>query len=264
MKLSGMLALLSALSLTLLLEACSLSHATKDGPPPHPLNVSQIPKVIPKYEPKSRYGNPPSYVALGKRYYVLRSAKGYNQRGIASWYGRKFHGRLTSNREHYNMLAMTAASPVLPIPSYVRVTNLENGHSAIVRVNDRGPFAPNRIIDLSYAAAKKLGYMKKGTAMVEVKAINTHNPNATFPPILTNKPHLYLQVGAFSQYNNAEHLKKQLMHFTQKSVRITETKSHQHNIYRVRIGPLKNVHESDSLFNKLHQHGVKTAITVIS
>lgn len=254
--------LLSILIATLLLQACATT-SSKDGPPLQTVDVSRIPNAVPKYEPRSKYGNPRTYTALGKRYYVLRSALGYDKRGIASWYGRKFHGQLTSSREPYNMLAMTAASPVLPIPSYVSVTNLENGRSVIVRVNDRGPFAPNRIIDLSYAAAKKLGYARKGTELVEVKAINPRNPNATPPTILTNNPHLYLQVGAFARYASAARLKKHLAPYTNKPIRISRGESRNGTIYRVRIGPLIGVGESDALFNKLNRHGLSTAMTVI-
>lgn len=255
--------LVSILLTVLLLHACS-SVTRRDGPPRYPVNVSKIRDAVPKYEPKSRYGNPRSYVIHGRRYYVLPTARGYDKRGIASWYGRKFHRRLTSSREPYNMLAMTAASPTLPIPSYVRVTNLENGRSVIVRVNDRGPFAANRIIDLSYAAAKKLRYANKGTAMVEVKAINLRNPNATPPTILAKNPHLYLQVGAFSNYEHAARLKQRLSNYTNKPIRITKLDSHHRILYRVRIGPLIGVGESDALFNKLHRHGLNTAITVIA
>jgi len=244
------------------LAACSTT--IKDGPPRQRVDVSQIQDAVPKYEPKSRYGNPKSYVALGKRYYVLKSAQGYNQRGIASWYGRKFHGRLTSSREPYDMLAMTAASPVLPLPSYVRVTDLENERSVIVKVNDRGPFAPNRIIDLSYAAAEKLGYARKGTAMVQVTAINLANPNAPAPVIASKKPQLYLQVGAFSDYVNAESLKRHLSDYTNKPIRITKVKKHFKTIYRVQIGPLIGVGESDALFNRLERHGLHKAMTVIT
>ncbi|MCB1827133.1 MAG: septal ring lytic transglycosylase RlpA family protein [Coxiellaceae bacterium] len=255
--------ILLILLISALLQACVTSASHRDGPPPRPVNLSQVKEPVPKYEPKSRYGNPKSYVALGRRYFVLNSAEGYDKRGIASWYGSKFHGQLTSSREPYSMYAMTAASPDLPIPSYVRVTNLENGRSAIVRVNDRGPFAANRIIDLSYAAAAKLGYAKNGTALVEVRAINMRNPNATPPTVLTARPQLYLQVGAFAEYTHANHLRRELSRYTTKPIRITRNDSGKRTIYRVQIGPLIGVGESDSLFNKLNKHGLNTAMTVI-
>jgi rare lipoprotein A len=133
-------------------------------------DVDAIPDPTPRSEPRSRYGNR-SYSVLGKRYQVLDSAEGYDEVGMASFYGNKFHGRRTSNLEVYDMYAMTAAHKTLPLPSYARVTNLDNGRSIVVRVNDRGPFHAGRIIDLSYAAAVKLGYRDKGTARVEVKGL---------------------------------------------------------------------------------------------
>lgn len=148
-----------------------------DRPPDEDRDVSNIPDAVPRVEPRSRYGNPKSYKVLGKRYYVMASAHGYKERGIASWYGKKFHGRLTSNREPYDMFAMTAAHKTLPLPTYVRVTNLDNGRSVVVRVNDRGPFHGGRIIDLSYAAAKKLGISQRGTGHVEVVALDPSQPS---------------------------------------------------------------------------------------
>nr|VFK42184.1 MAG: rare lipoprotein A [Candidatus Kentron sp. SD]VFK48048.1 MAG: rare lipoprotein A [Candidatus Kentron sp. SD] len=143
----------------------------RDGPPS--LRCSDnAPDAVPRVEPKSRYGNPRSYVVRGRRYYVSPSNKGYVKRGLASWYGTKFHGRRTSSGEPYDMCAMTAAHRSLPLPTYARVTNLENNRQAVVRINDRGPFYSKRIIDLSYAAARKLRVVGKGTAFVEVRAID--------------------------------------------------------------------------------------------
>ena len=127
-------------------------------------------------DPHNKYANPSSYIISGKRYYVIQNAAGYDKVGNASWYGRSFHGKRTSSHEAYNMYSMTAASPVLPIPSYVRVTNLRNGLSTVVKVNDRGPFVANRIIDLSYAAAKILGYASRGTTQVRVTVLNISDP----------------------------------------------------------------------------------------
>ena len=153
-----------------------------DSGPGGPLpDVSKIPEPVPKVEPASVYGNKSPYSVLGQSYRVLPSASGYVERGIASWYGNKFHGYTTSNFEKYDMYAYTAAHKTLPLPSYARVTNLENGASVIVRVNDRGPFAENRIIDLSYVAAIKLGIWQKGTGLVEVRAINPQAPNEPVP-----------------------------------------------------------------------------------
>lgn len=130
-------------------------------------------------EPRARYGNPPFYDVFGKRYYVLSSSVGYWERGVASWYGPGFHKERTSIGEPYDMYGMTAAHKTLPLPTYVRVTNLQNGRSIVVRVNDRGPFVGNRIIDLSYTAAAKLDMLRNGTAMVDVRAIDL---SATPPP----------------------------------------------------------------------------------
>jgi rare lipoprotein A len=142
---------------------------------------SGLPDAVPKVEPKSRYGNMQSYVVFGKTYHTKASSRGHVERGIASWYGPKFHGRKTSSGEPYDMHQMTAAHKTLPLPTYARVTNLENGRSAIVKINDRGPFVGNRIIDLSYAAAKKLGVDKQGLARVEVASIDPRDHGGKLP-----------------------------------------------------------------------------------
>lgn len=156
-----------------LLSAC-MSHHRKDGPPSFHVDVSKIPNAVPKAEPLSKIGNKRTYTVFGKKYHVLRSRKNYAAVGIASWYGTMFHNRRTSSGERYNMLAMTAAHRTLPLPTYVRVTNLENGRHVIVKVNDRGPFKSSRLIDLSYVAAKKLRMTGRGTALVEVKVVPLH------------------------------------------------------------------------------------------
>jgi rare lipoprotein A len=135
-----------------------------------------VPDAIPRFEPRSVYGNPTYYEVFGKRYYVMASGVDYVERGVASWYGPGFHRELTSMREPYDMYGMTAAHKTLPLPAYVRVTNLQNGRSIVVRVNDRGPFVGNRIIDLSYTAAAKLDMLRDGTAMVEVRALQPVDP----------------------------------------------------------------------------------------
>jgi rare lipoprotein A len=140
-----------------------------------------VPDAVPRIEPHARNGNPPFYSVFGKRYYVLSSSVGYRERGVASWYGPGFHKVRTSMGEPYDMYGMTAAHKTLPLPAYVRVTNLQNGRSVVVRVNDRGPFVGNRIIDLSYSAAAKLDMLRNGTAMVEVRALDASAP----PPVIT-------------------------------------------------------------------------------
>ena len=168
------------LLLMLLLAACQSPggrYSQKHDSAPRYINgeVATI-DAVPKYEPYREYNARP-YTVLGKRYYPLQTGKGYEAEGIASWYGQKFHGHLTSNGETYNMFAMTAAHKTLPLPSYVRVTNLDNGKQAIVRVNDRGPFHENRVIDLSYAAATKLDYHNNGTARVKLEVIHIDGEN---------------------------------------------------------------------------------------
>ena len=173
------------LFIAILLQACGGSSGNSgvskggsygygDGPPPRDVDVSNLPDAVPKVELIRKAGNKSPYTVFGKTYQVLPSNKGYRERGVASWYGKKFHGRKTSNGETYDMYTMTAAHKSLTIPSYVEVTNLDNGRTVIVRVNDRGPFHGGRIIDLSYAAAKKLDYSAKGVANVEVVAIDPH------------------------------------------------------------------------------------------
>jgi len=177
---------LSLLALTLLtmMSGCSntfnYAHAPneQDAAPTVSRNWAAIPDALPRVEPAAEYGNPKKYTVFGKSYQPLLNSEGFKEQGIGSWYGTKFHGRLTSSREPYDMYAMTAAHKTLPLPTYVEVTNLDNGKKIIVKVNDRGPFHDNRIIDLSYAAAMKIGYGDKGTGRVEIRAIDPRRPTA--------------------------------------------------------------------------------------
>lgn len=150
------------------LAGCASRSDLGDGIPPE---IARIPDAVPRVEPLARSGNPESYVVFGRRYFTQKSSRGHVERGTASWYGRPFHGRRTSSGEVYDMYTMSAAHKTLPLPTYARVTNLENGRSVVVRINDRGPFHEDRIIDLSYVAAVKLGMRRQGTARVKVKAI---------------------------------------------------------------------------------------------
>ena len=233
----------------------------KDGPPRYYVDVSKIPNAKPKLLPHSKYGNPSSYVINGTRYRVLKSTRGYIKYGIASWYGTKFHGQLTSTREPYNMLAMTGASPVLPIPCFVQVTNLSNRRSVIVKINDRGPFAPHRIIDLSYVAAKKLGYANKGTAFVEVKAIDIYRRTPIrimFTKLIIHmsyffhSSYLLLQLWAFRQASYFESLKRKFSTYIRKPVLILKTICHQIDnqlpIYQVQIEFLTSASDCDCLY----------------
>lgn len=157
-----------------LLTSCSWFRKPVDGPPNFYVDETKIPDAVPKPEPLAKYGNYPSYVVFGKRYYTLKSSKHYSAVGTASWYGTLFHKRRTSSGERYDMLAMTAAHRTLPLPTYVEVTNLRNHRRVIVKVNDRGPFHSKRLIDLSYVAAKKLGMIGHGTTVVRVTAIDPY------------------------------------------------------------------------------------------
>jgi rare lipoprotein A len=166
-----------------------------DGPHENPPeNLAAVPDALPRAEPLHRYANRP-YTVFGRDYVPLVRLQPFRQRGLASWYGKRFHGQKTASGETYDMYAMTAAHPTLPIPSYVRVTHVASGRSVVVRVNDRGPFHPGRIIDLSYAAAHKLGYIQAGHAQVEVESI------------LSEEKSVWLQVGAFSSRENAESMR---------------------------------------------------------
>jgi rare lipoprotein A len=170
------------LSLALLAGGC----ATKPTPDKRRMiDPDAVPDAVPKAEPVSRYGNPPSYEVFGRRYATLPESRGFVDRGVASWYGEDFHGKRTSSGETYDMFEMTAAHKELPLPTYARVTNLENGRSIVVKINDRGPFHANRIIDLSWVAAAKLRLAAKGTGLVEIRAIDPNDPDPLPPPDLS-------------------------------------------------------------------------------
>lgn len=264
----------------LLLQACSSSSPSRykinqDHGPSDPVDVSHIKDAVPKAEPRSKYGNPKNYNVLGKWYSVRASSEGYQEKGLASWYGKKFHGHRTSSGETYDMYAMTAAHKTLPLPTYVRVTHLDNGKSVIVKVNDRGPFHANRIIDLSYSAAKKLGVTAKGTGAVEVVAINpetfkqtqTYQPKINRPSALSTYPakshyKLYLQVGAFVSQQNANKLHKRLSRMF-KQQKIHSDFASDKNVYRVRIGPLASIAIADKLSLYLNNKGIPSSQVVV-
>lgn len=255
----------------LTINACStkISKQTTEVEP-MPERADTTAKVIPKKEPKSKYGNPESYVVFGKRYYVLPSVKGYVEEGIASWYGPKFHGKRTSSGETYDMYKVTAAHKTLPIPCYARVTNKKNGRSIIVRINDRGPFHDNRIIDLSYTAAVQLGIVTRGTGYVEVRAIDpsvspiaiaeTQATDAQ-PAILEESSaqatqaelKIFVQVGAFGVLDNAQGLAKRLQSLKIGDVQIHKFTIAERDIHKVWIGPLNDVAEADATVHKLNE-----------
>lgn len=238
------------------------------------LDVDAIPDAVPRVEPRSRYGNPPYYEVMGRRYYVRASSEGYRERGIASWYGAKFHGRRTSSGETYDMYAMTAAHATLPIPTYVEVTNLRNGRKVVVKVNDRGPFHANRLIDLSYVAALKLGIVNEGTGLVEIRALSGGEASAAevadavetaSAPGHRAQPDLYLQVGAFSDRVNAERLSQRIgAAAPRRAVKVHEGGgSDGRPLFRVRLGPLPGVAEVDRVVRELAKLGIKEAHVVI-
>lgn len=231
-----------------------------DGPGSDvPANIDSIPDAQPRAEPLHRYANRP-YVALGTRYVPEPHRQEFRQRGMASWYGRRFHGKPTASGEPYDMYAMTAAHPTMPIPSYARVTNVSNGRSVVVRVNDRGPFLHERIIDLSYAAAHKLGYVDKGSALVEVERVFPQTESApTAAPVpaptapLDATGALYVQLGAFSARDNAESLRARIAREIEESLdRAIEVVFHQ-GLFRVRLGPYGSQSEASRIAERLSQ-----------
>lgn len=263
-----------SLGALLLIAACGSQprSTTQDGISqdlPPPVDIAAIPDAIPRTEPMSSYGNPDSYTVFGRRYHTLKESRGYRERGIASWYGSKFHGQRTSSGEPYDMYAMTAAHKTLPLPCYAQVTNLQNNRSVVVKINDRGPFHDNRLIDLSYTAAWKLGIIGKGTGLVEVTALD---PAAAPPPpgamqaVRSNAPRslpeLFLQVGAFGKSENAGRLKQLIEEQLQVNVLIQESLG-ESPLYRVQVGPIASVELADHLTLRLDELGIHDPHVVI-
>ncbi|MBE0510366.1 MAG: septal ring lytic transglycosylase RlpA family protein [Gammaproteobacteria bacterium] len=271
----------------LLLQGCSstpVSSPVRDSGPREHRDFSHLPDAVPRHEEQTRAGNPPTYVVNGRRYTLLDSNRGYVERGYASWYGKKFHGRTTSNGEIYDMYAMTAAHKTLRIPAYVQVTNLSNGRQVVVRVNDRGPFHDNRIIDLSYAAASRLGFVNDGTAMVEVRVLEPGSPlppaqHASTPiappsstptspadpigPAPAAGPALYLQLGSFISRDNAETLRARLAMNNLGLAHVQQFSVDRQQIFRVRIGPLRSSEEADRLALEVSRLGIGVPSIVI-
>jgi rare lipoprotein A len=230
---------------------------SQDRPPATDVDVSGLRDAEPRYEAPRAAGNKSPYTVFGKQYRVMASSEGYVQRGTASWYGEKFHGHKTSNGEIFDMYAMTAAHKSLPIPGYARVTNLDNGRSVVVRINDRGPFHSDRLIDLSYAAAKKLGYHSRGTASVEVAAISVrkdgsmtlagdpYNGSAGSPPLSGALPDrdknqdqaLFVQLGSFGRAESADRLSGKASKNTSRAVRVRRVVTNAGAFHRVQVGP---------------------------
>ena len=240
-----------------------------DSPTLEPIDLGSLQAVVPMVEPRTLAGNKSPYTINGVTYHVLESEAGYSEVGMASWYGRKFHGHLTSNGEVYDMFQVSAAHTRLPIPSYVRVTNLDNGKSLIARVNDRGPFHPGRIVDLSYAGAMLLGYADKGTARVRVEAVlpeqggpavavATHAVSSVEQQaverrlIEENVGREYLQVAAFASLDSARQLVTRVSGLTPLPVLITsEAADTGQLLHKVRIGPLSARDEVQPLIDAL-------------
>jgi rare lipoprotein A len=228
-------------------------------------------------EPRSERGNPPFYDVLGKRYHVLPTSAGYVQRGVASWYGRDFHGLSTSSGEEYDMHAMTAAHTTLPLPTWVEVTNLENGKRVVVKVNDRGPFVDNRLIDLSFAAATHLDMVRNGTARVEVRAVgaplegvrqgatfaSTEQSMGVLPAAGVVTEQMYVQVGAFSQRDNAQRLLERLRASGFANPSLVSEPQARREMHRVRLGPIRDSVEFDQLNARLRSMGVSGARLVV-
>ncbi|MGD9152105.1 MAG: septal ring lytic transglycosylase RlpA family protein [Gammaproteobacteria bacterium] len=239
---------------SLLLTACTTT-SQQDKPPKKQIDVSKIANAKPKKENRSKYGNPYTYTVYGKHYYVLPSSKNYHATGIASWYGMKFHDHLTANRETYDVYKMTAAHKTLPIPSYVKVTNLENGKQVIVRINDRGPFKDNRIIDLSYAAAKKLDIVKHGTGLVRIDSIDINKTT------VTHSPQIYLQVGAYSKLNHARYMQQEISSKIAAPCEIMFNGADR--LYHVKIGPINNRSWANDVTTKLAALNITKTVTMI-
>ncbi len=261
------------------LAACG-GNDVRDSAPSGSVSVPDLPgDPVPRPEARSRYGNGPVYEVLGQTYSVMDSSSGYKERGVASWYGKKFHGRLTSNREPYDMYEMTAAHKTLPLPTYVKVRNLRNNRSIIVRVNDRGPFVHNRIIDLSYAAALKLDMIRDGTSLVEVTAISFDEPRGDRPvrviepaeppasnpapvpepesqPEAKQENEIFVQVGAFGDRTNAERRRSALLSGGIGDAFIFADEAATPPLFRVRIGPIGGVDDYDALVMKLEALGI--------
>ncbi len=257
---------LNPILLLILLVSCSTKHTeVVDSAPEQKLDPENIPDAVPIAERRSRYGNPESYVVRGRRYHVLKDNLGFVERGIASWYGTKFHGRRTSSGEPYDMYKMTAAHKNLPLPTYAKVINLRNGRDVVVKINDRGPFHENRIIDLSYAAATKLGILTEGTGLVEVRAINPSGAEqiAEQSPNIASHHDLFIQVGAFLKRPNANRLSQNLSHTLKRSVRVLQAGTAHKPVFRVQVGPLASVEQADALTPVLKREGISDMHIVI-
>jgi len=251
------------LALAALLGACSAPPHSKtvpavsDSAPLRPIGAEEVADAIPRADPILAVGNKSPYTVLGVSYDILEDARNYREQGIASWYGAKFNGHKTSNGEIFDLYQATAAHKTLPIPSYARVTNLNNGRSIVVRVNDRGPFHADRLIDLSYGAAVKLGYMKRGTAPVEVEVLNIAGVDDRRSAV--GGSYRYLQLGAYSAEVSAQRQRDQLQGLVDAPVTVSPVRSGDKILYRVRVGPVANGDELDQVQQVLRDNGYPAA-----
>jgi rare lipoprotein A len=266
-----------AVALSLLLAACAGAPQPRveepaDGPPASGLRAEDVADATPRVEPRARYGNHSPYEVFGRKYHVLQSSEGYHERGTASWYGTKFHGRRTSSGEPYDLHLATAAHKSLPLPTYAEVVNLDNGRKVIVKVNDRGPFKDDRLIDLSYGAALRLGIVGTGTARVEVRAIDPRTwedgtrvagsrtgsgtgsgtASGTAPQQAANQNEAtWLQAGAYGRREGAEELAGRLRQADLAPVSINDSD----NLFRVWLGPYGSYAEAESVILKAIELG---------
>jgi len=264
----------SVAAILILLGGCTtVPPEPTDGPGRVIEDPSSIPDAVPQHAPRSRYGNPASYEVFGQTYHVMESADNHVERGIASWYGSKFHGRRTSSGEPYDMYAMTAAHKHLPLPTWVEVRHLENDRRIVVKVNDRGPFVDNRIIDLSYAAAARLGMMEAGTAPVEIRTVTPADftpdvrqagmtESGGEPPPAAAEVHYWLQLAAFGETTNAQRFVQRLADAgIEYPARIEESDD---RVYRVRLGPLNGLSALNAATDALEAAQFDTGHVIIS
>jgi rare lipoprotein A len=258
-----------ALLLVALLVGCAsgpprggVTAPDRDGPEANPPpDLARVPDAEPRLEPFRRGGPNKPYDVYGRSYVPLTEDTPYDERGLASWYGRKFQGRPTASGEIYNMYAMTAAHPTLPIPSYARIRNPANGREVVVRINDRGPFHENRLIDLSYAAAVRIGIWPKGTGLVEVRSIDPAHPDATPAPLPKTvtaeaaSARIYLQLGAFGDRANADRVASAARKGGIDQVDVEAADVNGRTVHRVRIGPLADVAAADALAPRIERLG---------
>ncbi len=256
LKIIDTISLLTIIMTMLLLGGCSsVSNMTSMVTSSKPANLTSTPDAVPKHEPLCKYGNMDSYKVLGKTYRPMKSAAGFRERGVASWYGPNFDGKPTSCMERYDMYKMSAAHKTLPLPSYVEVTNLDNNRKVVVRVNDRGPFHEGRIIDLSYTAALKLGIIKRGTAPVSIRVVPPGEESST-----NTQDDIYLQLGLFSERKNASALQQKLTERITTPVEIRSVASGDKRLHQVVIEPRNNHFSIDTIRNQLRKIGIEAVV----